>query len=403
MPHLSVTSRRRFLERVSGVAAGGVAAPYVITSSALGNATTPPASDRIVTAGIGIGNAGSGDKTSFSGGGLQYVAVCDVQEKKREAAKGGNPNIATYVDFRELLARDDIDVVHIATPDHWHALMTIAACRSGKDVFVQKPESLTLREGALMVAAARRYGRVVSGGSQRVMADYRGIVDPLWAGELGVATTIDVQLGESSGLPSRGPLEAPPDIDWELFLGPAPWSPFGTGFRGNYDFSGGKLTDWGAHILGGALFAADLREQQPTKLTFHTGAAGMSWISLTYPGGVEIFINRDKTMRPVPSIGDASGPIQVVTDGRPRPPRPVPQYKGGHNSPQGDFIECVKTRERPFRDIELAVNTMAAIHMIGIGRQLQRSLSWDRATQSFVGDAEANRLLDRARREPWVL
>src|SRR5690606_10177063 len=151
------------------------AAPYVITSNALGQGDVPPASDRIVMGGIGLGNQGSSDQGAFLGRpDVQYVAVSDVRESVRKAAKERadqhykNSDCQTYDDFREILARDDIDAVHIATPDHWHAIMVIEACRHGKDVYCQKPETLTLREGPLMIDAARRYARVVSGGSQRV-------------------------------------------------------------------------------------------------------------------------------------------------------------------------------------------------------------------------------------------
>lgn len=165
-------TRREFL--ATSAAATGVSAtvPYVITSKALGDAATPPASDRIVIAGIGLGNMGSMDQSKFlERPDVQYVAVCDVRKEHRERSRGrvneayGTQDCVAVVDFREILARDDIDAVHNAAPDHWHAVMTIAACQADKDVYVQKPETLTLREGPLMAAAARRYGRVVSGGS----------------------------------------------------------------------------------------------------------------------------------------------------------------------------------------------------------------------------------------------
>ena len=132
--------------------------PYVITSKALGDAVTPPASDRIVMGGIGLGNMGSGDQQAFlARPDVQYVAVCDVRKKWRDESKArvdekyGFTDCAALVDFREVLGRDDIDAVHIATPDHWHSIMTIAACRAGKDIYLQKPETLTLREGPLMI------------------------------------------------------------------------------------------------------------------------------------------------------------------------------------------------------------------------------------------------------------
>ncbi|MFM8578197.1 MAG: Gfo/Idh/MocA family protein, partial [Planctomycetaceae bacterium] len=339
--------------------------------------------------------------------------------KQRADQRYGSADCAAYVDFRELLARDDIDAVHIGTPDHWHAIMTITARQAGKDVYLQKPETLTLREGPLMVAAARRYGRVVSGGSQRVLGDYRGIVDPIWAGEIGQVKSIDISGGGPS-MPCYLPAQSTPDdIDWDLWLGPAPWEPyhpgrcdgnFGTGgnsWRSYVDYSGGSLTDWGAHHFGGAIFAANLRELQPERVTFHAPVDGeQAYVSVTYPNGVEIFHNRPAKLRPDPKTAPSvahQGSILIVGDGRSSEGKPVPLYRNGEGSIYGDFIECVKTRERPFRDIELAANTMTAPHLIAIAYRLGRSLRWNREAQRFVDDSQADRLLDRARREPWLL
>jgi predicted dehydrogenase len=337
----STATRRGFL-KTAGVAAGAtLAAPYVITSKALGDATTPPASDRIVMGGIGVGNQGTSDQNAFLGRpDVQYVAVCDVQKSKREGGKGrvdgkyGNSDCAAYLDFRELLARDDIDAVHIATPDHWHSIMTIAACRAGKDIYLQKPETLTLREGPLMVAAARRYGRVVSGGSQRVLDDYRDIVNPIWAGELGAITSADVSVGGPSQLCFLPAQETPPDVDWDLWLGPAPWEPynagridgnFGTGgnsWRSYLDYSGGSLTDWGAHHFGGTIFACDLRELQPSKVTYHAASSDgkePAYVTATYPNGVELHHSRPAHLRPKAPLVGGRGAIQIVGDGQRRP------------------------------------------------------------------------------------
>ena len=416
------SSRREFL-KTTAVGGAAIAAPYVITSTALGDAETPPASDRIVIGGIGLGNMGSGDQRAFLGmKDVQYVAVCDVRTRWREEAKAradkayGNHDCAAYLDFRELLARDDIDAVHIATPDHWHAIMTIAACRGGKDVYLQKPETLTLAEGPPMVAAARRYGRVVSGGSQRVLDDYRGIVDPCWAGEVGTIKEVDIAVGGPSR-PCYLPAEpTPDDIDWDRWLGPAPWQPYNAGrcdgnfgtngnsWRSYVDYSGGSLTDWGAHHFGGAIFAADLREEQPARVIYHPPGGGQgAHVSLEYPSGVVLHHNRPRPLRPAePSVAH-QGAIEIHGDGQPREPKAVPLYRDAAGSIYGDFIACVKTRERPFRDIELAVNTMTAPHLIAIASRLERSLDWDREAQAFRDDAEANRLVDRARREPWML
>lgn len=398
-------TRRQFLK--TATAAFGV--PYIITSAALGNSERPAASDRIVMGGIGIGNMGRGDQGAFLGRkDVQYVALCDVREANRVSSKAaidkkyGNSDCQAYNDFRELLARPDIDAVHIATPDHWHALMVIEACRHGKDVYCQKPETLTLREGPLMVAAAKRYGRVVSGGSQRVLGDYRKQVDPAWAGEFGKIKSINVNVGPLPMLCNLPEEKMTEKIDWDMWLGPAPWQPYnskrcsgsyninGSSWRSFSDYSGGGMTDWGAHHFGGATFICDVRELQPNAVTYTDDKEG-KYIAFHYPNGLTIYHNRPHT----PNLHIEGSSEQVA-------PKPVPMYKG-YGDIYGDFIDCVKTREKPFRDIELAINTAVLAHLGNIAYQLKRSLKWDSVKQDFVGDAEASRLTDRARREPWQL
>ncbi len=399
-------TRREFLQ----TAGAALAVPYVITSKALGQEGVPPASERIVMGGIGIGNMGTGDRDAFLGRpDVQYVAVCDVRKGARDAAKDkvdrhyDNTDCQAYNDFRELLARTDIDAVHVATPDHWHAIMVIEACRSGKDVYCQKPETRTLREGPLMIEAARRYARVVSGGSQRVLEDYRDVVDKCWGGELGTLKWINVNVGPLSQPCNLPAVDVPPDMDWDMWLGPAPWAPYnparcdgnfgtsGNSWRSYQDYSGGGMTDWGAHHFGGATFAADVYETQPEEVVYHD-ENGHQYLSYRYPNGLILYHNKPDTEN-----------LQVEgTPGETRPAKPVPGYKGTGGI-YGDFIECVKTRERPFRDIEVAVNTVMVSHLGIIAYTLQRSLKWDARTQEFPGDDEANRFLDRARREPWQL
>jgi predicted dehydrogenase len=409
MGNYRVTTRREFLKSAGAVGAA-VAAPYVITSAALGNEERPAASERIVMAGIGIGNMGRGDQNAFMRRpDVQYVAACDVRTRVRDAAKGKvdnhyqNRDCVAYNDFRELLARDDIDAVHVATPDHWHAIMVIEACRQGKDVYCQKPETRTLREGPLMVDAARRYSRVVSGGSQRVLEDYQDVVKRCWSGELGAIKSINVNVGPLSQLCNLPAEDVPPDIDWDMWLGPAPWAPYnkarcdgnfgtsGGSWRSYIDYSGGGMTDWGAHHFGGATFAVDVRELQPEEVIYHDEPEG-KYLTFRYPNGVLLTHNRPNT-----------GNLAVEgTPGQQRPPKPVPTYQG-NGGIYGDFVQCVKTREKPFRDIELAVNTVVLSHLGIVAYSLQRSLAWDAAQQEFKNDAEANRFLDRARREPWQL
>ncbi len=399
------TSRRDFLKK-AGMA---VAAPCVITTAALGAEGRPPASGRIVMGGIGIGNMGSGDLAAFLGRGeVQYVAVCDVKKPARETARGrvnqkyGNTDCKAYGDFRDLLARGDIDAVHIATPDHWHAIITIAACQSGKDVYCQKPESRTIREGRQMVEAARRYARVVSGGSQRVLDDYGRLAAQCWSGEIGTIKEVYVNIGGPSrpcNLPGQ---PVPPDVDWDMWLGPAPWAPYhpsrisgtysidGTGWRSWSDYSGGGMTDWGAHKFGGAMFAADVRDQGPVEVIPPDGK-DHPWLGYRFASGPWIYRRPDR------------GDVDVVgTPGERLPPKPLPHYKGTGGI-YGDFLHCVGTRQRPFRDIELAHRTATVCHLGNIAYELSRPLRWDPVKEEFPGDEEANRFLDRAKREPWQL
>jgi hypothetical protein len=252
-----------------------------------------------------------------------------------------------------------------------------------------------------MIEAARRYARVVSGGSQRVLQDYRGVVNQCWGGEIGNVKSINVNVGPVSQ-PCNLPEEpVPDDMDWEMWLGPAPWAPYnknrcsgsfstrGNSWRSYIDYSGGHMTDWGAHHFGGATFAVDVRELQPTEVIYHD--EDRPYLTFQYPNGIQLTNNKP-----------GKGNLAVEGDGQQREPKPVPSYKGTGGI-YGDFIHCVKTREKPFRDIELAVNTVMVAHLAIAANWLERSLKWDAAQQQFIDDEQANRLLDRARREPWQL
>jgi len=402
----TAASRRSFLKTA---AAGAVALPYFVPAAALGKDGNTAPSERIVMAGIGIGNMGRNDQGAFLGrGDVQYVAVCDVKQGARENAmnkvnqKYGNTDCEAFNDFREIMARDDIDAIHCATPDHWHAIVVMEACRNGKDVYCQKPETRTLREGPLMVKTARRYGRVVSGGSQRVMGDYKRTVGPCWNGDKGIIKSINVNVGP---LPKECNLEGqdvPAGFDWDLWLGPAPWAPYhpfrcsgsysinGKSWRSFSDYSGGGMTDWGAHHFGGATFAIDVMDTDPEEVIFHN-EDGKKFASVRYPDGKLIHHNHP-----------GKGNLAVEGTDEKGPSKPVPVY-AGTGGIYGDFIDCVKTRKKPFRDIERASHTMTVCHLFLVAYELERSLKWDPVKLEFPGDEEANRLVDRARRAPWVI
>ena len=241
-------SRRGFLQKG---AASAAAFPLILNSRAFG------ANDRIVMGFIGMGGQGRSDMLAF----LQFpevqgVAVCDVVDEHTTTARNhvnghyGNEDCATYRDWRDIVARDDIDAVFIGTPDHWHAVMTVAAMKAGKDVYCEKPETLTVREGRVMADVAHRYGRVFSGGSQRVWGDYEWFHKMVHGGRIGEPEEAWVNVGGPSGPCDHAYRPVPPGVDWDMWLGPAPWRPYEEGltkggFRPFRDYSGGGMTDWG--------------------------------------------------------------------------------------------------------------------------------------------------------------
>ena len=405
MKRQSCTTRRQFL-KAAGVA---VAAPFVITSSLRAQPRTP-ANDRIVMATIGTGGQGTGDMNGFLGfPEVQMVAVCDPVPEHREKARSivngryKNSDCKAYSDFREVVARDDIDAVLIATPDHWHALITIAACKHGKDVYCEKPETLTIREGRAMVEAVRRYGRVFSGGSQRVLDDYRNpnVHKLLWGGAIGKVQEVFVACGGPSGdcyLPAQ---PVPDGLDWDMWLGPAPWRPYhSTLIRGRFrayrDFSGGGMTDWGAHRFGAAMFATQTYKTGPVEVIPPDGK-DHKYLTYIFADGMKMYHGGTNDITYKGSEGTLPGSQHkepAAVD--------VPGYRS-RNGIFGDFLACVRSRQRPFRDIEIAHRTCTVCHLGNIAYWLKRPLKWDPVKEVIIGDEEANRWVDRPKREPWTL
>jgi len=397
------TTRRGFLQAAATLPLAGVLA-----------SCQPAPSNRIVMATIGCGGQGTGDMGGFMGHPeVQMVAVCDPVPEHRAQARDKvnqrykNQDCKAYADFRDVLARDDIDAVLIGTPDHWHAIVTIAACKAGKDVFCEKPESLTVAEGRAMVEAVRRYGRVFSGGSQRVLGDYGDWPRLIWGGAIGDVKEVYVDCGGPSGdcyLPEQPLPEGMTKDEWNLWLGPAPYRPYHRdlikgGFRPYRDYSGGGMTDWGAHRFGAALFATGRHLTGPTEILPPNGK-DVQRLTFKFADGLVMY------------HGGTSDITYKGTDGElvPKGPKParaaraseMPTYKG-RGGLFGDFLHCVKTREKPFRDVEVAHRACTVCHLGNVAYWLNRPLKWDPIKEEVLGDPEANRWLDRAKREPWTL
>jgi len=399
-------TRRRILK----TAAAAVGTPMLVPGATLGADDSTAASERITLAGIGIGGRGGGNIRSAAGRKeTQVLAVCDVVADYREKVKAdidsrqGNRDCAAIVDFREIMSRDDIDAVMIGTPDHWHALITIAACKAGKDVFCEKPETLTIREGRAMAEAVRRYGRVFSGGSQRVLGDYGNWPKLVRGGALGTIKECYVNCGGPSGdcyLPEE-PL--PEGVDWNLWVGPAPWRPFHPnlirgGFRPYRDYSGGGMTDWGAHRFGAATFAIGVHKTGPIEVIPPDGK-DVKRLTYVYRNGLRIYHGGTKNITYVGTKGElgpgkSPPPLEGEVD--------MEWYKGSGGL-IGDFLYSVRTRQQAFRDIESAHRACTVCHLGNIAYWLNRPLKWDPDKEVIVGDDEAARWLDRPKREPWTL
>jgi len=398
-------TRRTFLGRT---AAGLIGAPLLMNARAFG------ANDRITMAGIGMGGQGRGDLGAFLGfKEVHVVAVCDVVPAHRALAKqmvdrvNGNQDCAEYGHFRDVLARPDIDAVLVATPDHWHAIISTEAMAAGKDVYCEKPESLTVRQGRAMEQTARRYGRVFSGGSQRVWEDYNWFHKMVRGGAIGDVREVWVNVGGPSEACYLPPVPVPEGVDWEMWLGPAPWRPFHPtlitgGFRPYRDYSGGGMTDWGCHGFGGALFACNLHQTGPVEIIPPDGRDNPL---LTYVFANGVRIHHGGGWGGLLSFRGTRGETPTRAKDGKEPPLPdiqIPNYKG-RGGIFGDFLHCVQTRERPFRDIELGHRTATVSHLGNIAYWLKRPLKWDPVKEEIVGDAEAARWLDRPMREPWSL
>lgn len=399
------TSRRSLL-RVSTAAL--VAAPWVVPQTAFG------ANDRIIMGCIGMGGQGRGDMSGFlSFPEVKVVIVCDVVAEHRDQAKAivdqryGDRDCAVTQDFREVLGRDDVEAVLIATPDHWHAIIAVEAMKHGKDVYCEKPESLTVRQGRVMTEVARRYSRVFSGGSQRVWDDYNWYHRMVRGGAIGEVREAFVNVGGPSGLCLLAPEPTPPGVDWDLWLGPAPWRPFHPmlirgGFRGFRDYSGGGMTDWGCHGFGGALFTCNLHRTGPVEIIPPDGK-DHPHLTYVFANGVRISHGGGWGSDVISFRGtEMEIPPRDSKDRRAPPDIYIPNYKG-RGGIFGDFLHCVRTRELPFRDIELAHRTATVAHLGNIAYWLNRRLRWDPEKEEIVGDPEASRWLDRPMREPWRL
>lgn len=381
---------------------------------------------------IGSGRRGQINIRSFTAAPeVQFVAVCDVDANALHQAKAlvdrhyGNGDCRAYNDFRDMFDREGLDAVDVSTPDHWHAIPTIEACRRGLDVHVEKPLSLTIEEGRAMVEAARRYARVVQTGSEaRSSVKCRFACELIRNGRIGQVKEVYVGgVGGPSRLDILPAEPIPPPLDWDQWLGPAPWRPYNKAYhprswRGFHDFSGGGLTDWGAHHFDLVQWALGMDSTGPVEIHPPDGK-DHPFLTYTYANGVHAYHVLGGTA-PVEMLGRVTA---VGTEGRigfsysglektdppslakdTIKPHEIHLHRcppGGHE--RGDFLGAMRTRIRPGADVEIGHRTVTVCHLGGIAYRLRRPLHWDPVREEFPGDAVANRMLGRSMREPWRL
>lgn len=435
MNRSKTTSRRRFLK--TGVAA--LASPYFVSSRVLGAGVVPP-SDRIVMGAIGTGGQGMGMMEAHMNlAGVRFVAVCDVDTRHRDRAKAavnaknGNQDCQAYADFRKLVARKDIDAVTVTTPDHWHGLCSIAAAKSGKDIYCEKPLVNSIGEGRAVVDALNVKKRILQTGShERSGSNSRFACELVRNGRIGKLHTIRVNLPctdghhkqarKLTGLPPTQPV--PKGFDYDFWLGHTPLAPYSPRrchfwWRFNLAYGGGEMTDRGAHVIDIAQLGGGFDETGPVKIT----AKGVrnekslydTWwdyeFENEYANGVRM-IGSSRGPRGVKFEGDKGWIFVHIHGGRLEAnPASLLKEKIGENeihlgrSPghQRNFIECVKSRKQPVAAAEIGHRTASVCHLTNLAMMLERTLHWDPKAEKFANDDEANKLITPRMRSPWKL
>ena len=373
---------------------------------------------------------------------VECVAVCEVDTNRRLHAKKviedryakdgrSSKGIAVYNAFRELITRKDIDAVCIATPDHWHAIPIIEACKAGKDVYCEKPLTLTIREAQLCLEAVRKHKRVFQTGSQQrsgVFGSFPLAVELIRSGlvaqlveraNLGQVKTVHVGVGGPSQWCDLKEEPMEPGLDWNLWLGYAPMRPYSSvlsprgvhnhfpAWRSYREYSGGQVTDMGAHHFDIAQWALGMDQSGPVEITPPDDPKAETGARLVFANGVEIlhggpsgctfegtggklYIDRGKlTAEPESVLKEPIGERDVH----------LPRTKGHHR----DWVDCIRSRRRPIADVEAGARTATLCHLTNLAYWNRRTLRWDPQNWKFIGDDEANTWLDRPRRDPWQL
>ncbi len=428
-------SRRRLLAG----AAATLAMPCFVPAAALGAAGRAPASERIRTGHVGVGGQGSGHVGAIVGNpACQFMAACDPYESKREAARrraeehyaaaagrGTYKGCAAYADFRELVTRDDIDAVFIASPEFWHALHSVWAMRHGKDVYCEKAMTLTVYESQVVRETVRRHGRVYQlGTQQRSDRNFRFAAELAANGYLGKLHTVRVSVPGGRALPVARPAPVPPGLDYEMWLGPAPFKPYNDlqcsfNWYFVYDYCIGWIGSWGVHHIDSALWGVPVFHNRPIQVqgTAVFPAEGLantsiSWeVEIVAADGLRMLFTDDSRGRHGVRFEGDRGWVHVVRGAIEAEPKsllrvalkPDEAHLYESNSHHGNFLECIRTRRDPVSDVDAGFRATVLTIVADIATRTGRKLTWDWSAERFVGDDVANAMLRRPMRSPWTL
>lgn len=418
----SLFTRRGFLKKAAGTGTA-LAAPLIIPSSALGLDGAVAPSERIVMGGLGIGSRGGYDLgIILQEPSVQFVAVCDVRSERRKVVKGmadekyGNQDCATYRDMHEFLERSDIDALLIATGDRWHTMASILAAKAGKDIYCEKPCSMTIAESRALAETMRRYGRVYQAGTQRRnIGNFMLAVQLAHSGKLGKLHTVHANTLHPATSRDWRPAEPEPGqdiVDWDRWLGPAPWRPYHPEYvrgrwRGFFDFHGGGILEWGSHTVDLCQWANQADDTTPVEFE----PEGVR-VNARYANGVKLVMRDTEWLGlgtcSVRFEGDEgwvetgdSGKMELGPGALRAEHRVFTQAGTTPTNHIRQFLKCVKTRGVPAANADVVAQSHIACHAAYIAWQLGRKVTFDPQKEEFIGDDEANRMRSRAMREPW--
>jgi len=420
-----------------------LAGPMIFPASMFG-ADAP--NNRITLGCIGVGRMGLVDmKEVLEFKKAQVIAVCDVDSKRAENAKqiveerysgqnrdGTYKGCTAYKDFRELIAREDIDAVLIVTPDHWHALIAIAAAKAGKNIFLQKPLTLTIGEGRVLSDTVRRYGCILQVGcQQRSDSRFRHACELVRNGRIGRLHTIKVGFGTDPATDPQPPMPVPDGLDYDMWLGPAPWASYTEkrvhpqtgydrpGWLRIMDYCCGMITGWGSHHLDIAQWGMGTEYTGPVEIEAQAefpkdglwDVHGDFRIDYTYANGVKVICADNKKNKQGVLFEGSEGWVYVMrgyTDAEPKSlldsrikPDEIHLYKSENH--KANFLECIRSRGETIAPVEVGHRSCTVCVLGAIAMQLGRKLQWDPERERFVNDEVANRMLFRPMRSPWHL